>query len=169
MPGFGKDGKGQILYSEVSGSAITLANANTVEKLLTLAATEDFRLLKAELYLCIAGIAAGNADDPILVGIADAELSATEIEEALKATPTDRNDNALLERTHRPVWPLGWLMPDGITADSATRYGTFTWSQRWTFSGDDGWCLWYYNLGDANMAGTPELHCLCKWYGVWVS
>lgn len=165
MTGFGKGGKGNIVYLNVDFDPGTIA-VKTLVKGNAWAPSEDFRLLKMEGYLSMYALTDGEEDATILVGLACAELSATEIQEAIEAEPIDSNDNVALERSHRPVWPLGFLKP---VSDDQVRYLEFEWSKRWTFSDTDGLCLWFYNMSASQALTTgSKTALLAKLYGVWV-
>lgn len=163
MPGFGKDGKGQILYSVGRGStsAQSLA-AGSVATFGGQAPTEDIRILRMDGHI-VAEVC--SSDDVIIVGLADGELTDAEIEECLEAQAVDANDNVALERSHRPVWVLGRLQP---TNEGTVQALDFAWDKRWTFSDGEGWTLWAYNLGATALAAGVLMDYFVKFFGVWV-
>ncbi len=172
--GFGKDGKGQILYESAinTGSIGALASKDVVEfggsyhEVLE----EDFRMLKCEYKLGLEPTPNITiSEGPILVGLAAGNLQAADIEEALEAVPINRGD-ILLERTMRPVWPLEIFAladPDIGNAGDLTRKGEF--SPRWTFQNPDGWTWWIYNLASSALTTGNGLSIFAKFFGVWVS
>lgn len=161
--GFGKDGKGTIIYDRISGALSTLAS-QTALKIATVAITEDFRVVKAEGFLSIDALPANEG--PVLVALADAELSEAEIKECLEATPLDRNDNLALEQSHRPVFLLGSFFH---TAAGQGENLKIEKTIRWTFSGDDGFTLVAYNMDTGALTTGSAIRGIMKYYGVWVS
>lgn len=162
--GFGKNGRGTILYlnqdfapGTITGKTVSKGNAANM--------TEDLRILKMEIDACITGLTATEEDRVLLLGFADAELTDAEIQECLEAEPLDSNDNLSLERSHRPVWPIGMMKPE---VSDTVRYLSATWSKRWTFSDDDAYCFFLYNLGAGALTTGSTLRILVKLYGVWV-
>ncbi len=103
--GFGKDGKGQIIRENVTISLGTLAANTAIKASAQVAIQEDFRLIKTKASVNYFSPDL-DVDNAIVVGIADNELSAAEISEALTASPTDHNDNVPQERSMRPVFEL---------------------------------------------------------------
>lgn len=165
MPGFGKDGKGQIGYSQSLTSLGTLAATTALSCTGAPALTEDFRVTKLDYWMAVDGLAGGER---ILVGMADGELSISEIEEALESGPIDRNDNAVLEQSHRPVWPLEILQGTSTVVEGKTvAQGSVT--PRWTFGDADSWEWWVYNLESGALTTGADLKIFTKWFGVWVT
>ncbi len=173
MPGFGKDGKGQILYdtslSSVDLTAITTRDVVELGGAYHEALEEDFRMLRCDYWI---GINPAQAivilDGPLMVGLAAANLTAAQIEEAIEAIPVNRGDTAL-EASMRPVWPLEvfnlWDVDSGPI--DTTRKGTF--NPKWTFQNPDGWTWWTYNMSDATMVTGSDISIFAKYFGVWVS
>ncbi len=172
--GFGKDGKGQILYEAAinDGALGTLASKDVVEfgGSYHEALEEDFRILKCEYMMAIAPAQAITVlDGPIVIGFAAANLSAAEIEECIEAVPVNRGD-ILLEKTMRPVWPLEIMVfedPDTGNSGAFVRKGSF--NPKWTFQNPDGWVWWIYNLSTAALTTGSLLSIFAKYFGVWVS
>lgn len=170
MTGFGKGGKGQILYhnsilalSALGGGDVIAHSPYPIE--------EDFRVLKMEIFAHIS--LAGDVhleDGPLLLGLSDGELAASEIEECLEAVALDANDHLNLERTHRPVWPLGYYVPGEIASAMAVFNGgrPVTWDKRWTFSDTDGWTFWIKNMSTSPLTTGASSVIFAKVYGVWV-
>ncbi len=105
--GFGKDGKGQILYDQTNLAVGALAAkdaAVSASQYGTL--VEDFRIIKMEYYI---GYFPQGAGDFLLFGIANGELTAQQIEECLEATPQNYNDAVGTEQAGRQVFPLAIL------------------------------------------------------------
>lgn len=168
MTGFGKNQRGQILYNSPSFTLGTLAD-QTAMKSTAYSITEDFRLLKTKWCAHFEGHTVGEG--PLIMGIADAELSAAEIAEALTAAPIDRNDHTALEKSHRPVFPLAQIAPGTDQACSRLpESGLFVDSDiRWTFSNDDGWCWFVFNDSGGALTTGSVLKIFAKHFGVWVS
>jgi len=171
--GFGKDGKGAMIRENNSLTVGTLLAADLVS-MPAIAVTEDFRILKTEVYAHIEGLTAGEGIGLIL-GIADAELSDTEIEEALEINgPLDRNDRLSYEKVTRPVWPIAALEivdAGGLAQRFIGLNGgpMIEWKKRWTFSSPEGFEFWLYNDGVGTITTGATLKVLATHYGVWVT
>lgn len=164
MTGFGKDGRGQIIYENEQatlGAALGAAAAGVAIGDAIGVITEDFRVLRVKGAMGIEGLAEGEM---AVVGIADGELSDTEIAACLVSTPTDHNDNAALETSHRPVFPLGYAF--GATNDGHALI-VIDETLRWTFGNPEAWQWFIFNPGGAH-AGAITYTLFAKVYGVWV-
>lgn len=170
MTGFGKDGKGQIIWRTVDFALGALAEDDLISATL-LGIDEDFRVLKAELFVEVITVAEGDLSNFLLFGLADGELSITEIQETILSVARDRNDNLELERSHRPVWPVGILHPVDPAIDSMHlgADGHHIWKPRWTFSDDDGLSMWVFNYGVGPLTTGALCKCIAKLFGVWVT
>ncbi len=168
--GFGKDGKGVIIRQQDRMVLLTLASKTVIKQDTPPAITEDFRILKTRILPNMEGATDAEADGPIIIGIADDELTVTEIKEALEATPLDPNDNVSNERAMRPVFVLGQL--EFLAAASA---GVLTapqtpWIDKrpWTYSNAAGWTIFAYNVGGSALATGGIVNFYVEFYGVWV-
>lgn len=168
--GFGKDGRGVILYGGCQINIGGLASLDVIgASMLTF--TEDFRLLKLEGWGATDSYTVG-ASHALLVGLADGDLSDAEIEECLEARSQHPNDRISVEQSERPVWPLGILTERQISASEMAALlnngQSAVWKQRWTF-GPSGIKIWAYNFDNTGAFGTAAyLNFYCKLYGVWV-
>ncbi len=114
--GFGKDGKGVIIYEDLQITVGNLASQAAVAAAGGITLGEDFRMLKSEIHILMGDPGWGAIGDTVIIGIADGELSVGEIAQAINANgPTDRNDNLLTEQANRPVWPIVTLVGDSTT------------------------------------------------------
>lgn len=164
--GFGKDGKGTIGYlANVSDALGTLASQTVLKSDVTVSPEDDFRLLKTETYMSESG---GTAGEAVLFGIADNELTITEIKECLEAEPKDRNDAIGNERALRAVFPIG-VISLGAAGNAPQFMEPIVTKPRWTFSDTEGWCFFYYNFGPAALTTGSIISLLTKFYGVWLS
>lgn len=163
--GFGKDGKGIIMYDGLSQALGTLTSFDVAEVgvLNAQTMTEDFRIIKIEGFA--AWEAPTSEEGPIVIGLASGELTDAEIEECLEARPVDRNDRVELEKSSRPVWPLAILGANQSNAETAVIDKTI----RWTFSNDDGWKYWAYSLDGTSLTTGSYVKGLLKIFGVWVT
>lgn len=166
MTGFGKDGKGVILYETNEVSLGTLAK-DTVLSMGNYGIEEDFRMLRSEVFVIHRDPTAGEG--PLLFGLARGDLTVTEIKETLETEPTDPQDTKL-EKSHRPVWPLGFIGQGhgGTVTDPSAE---FVWDKRWTFmskSSNDGWQFWVYNMDLAALTTGSKIRYIAKHFGVWV-
>ncbi len=171
--GFGKGGTGAIIKERNSVALATLAQ-NVAIKIdgNPVAITDDFRILKSEIFAQVEGLTAGEGGGLVL-GIADDELTAVEIAEAINMSgPTDRNDNLLNERAMRPVWLIAAL--DELGGATVGRYHgiqggqMMVWKKRWTFSNPEGWVFFIFNESAALTTGST-VRLLATHYGVWLA
>ncbi len=167
--GFGKDGRGQILYgrTNLAVGALAALDATFVSDGYGGGSglDEDFRILKLDYYLNYEPQATG---DVVLVGIADGHMTAPEIEEALEARPNDGNDVPAVEEVMRPVWPIA-IMGGSESGSGRTVYqGSI--NVRWTFKNPEGWNWWVYNIDNSNALTTGSIfHSITKYFGMWVT
>ncbi len=170
--GFGKDGKGVIIRQFDAFTLSTLGSQTVIKQGNPLVIGEDFRMLKFEIFADIFGATFVDADGPLLLGIADNELSVTEIKECLEANgPLDRNDRVSMEHATRPVWPYFQISNDSSAnahienSNQMPQEG----SPRWTFSNPEGWTWWAYNMGTGALTDAGFIRIEVKYYGVWVT
>lgn len=166
--GFGKDGKGVIIRENTSITLGTLANGAAIKATGgQLAITEDFRIIKTEYLISFEG---KTADENIItIGLADNELSVTEIAECLAVDgPLDRNDHLKNEQVMRPVWELAQLGAgtNGVIPDTGLPGER---NLRWTFSDTDGWTWFAYNESGAALTTGTVVRIRAKHFGVWVT
>lgn len=164
--GFGKDGKGVIMHSQAGGDSIASLASGTAVKLTTTGPstlTEDFRLIKVELSAAVQNLT--DNDGPVMIGLADNELTIAEIAECLQADVTDRNDRLEDEKATRPVWILSTYIHGSEIANNGLPIEK---TIRWTFSNTEGFCLFAYNASNStNTTGDVVHHA--KYFGVWVT
>lgn len=172
MVGFGKDGKGTIIYNHATeNSNLASLTANTIAKIASKTLNENFRVLKARYHFCVTDLTSTNDSDAIMIGLATDDLTVAEILEAVQSALADPTDRVTAERSHRPVWPLGYAIPAGQydgTNGPDQRYLEGEWTDRWTFGDDAGWCWWAWNQGGTNLSANARIQFLAKIYGVWV-
>jgi len=163
--GFGKDGKGAILYGGNTITAGTLAARDVLAITDGYVGTlgEDFRIIKMEYWGIFSLQAVGDA---LLFGIADGDLASGEIEEAIEARPTDSNDNIANEQSMRPVFPLGVVGEMSAGSGDNIFHGEKT--IRWTFSNPEGWTWWLFNITNGVLTTANSFDFQTKYYGVWV-
>ncbi len=107
-------------------------------------------------------------DGPILFGIADADLSAAEIEECIESTLLNPNQVPANEESMRAVWPLEMLTmhdPDQGPQE-LVRKGSI--NLKWTFRNPAGWNYWAYNASGVVITTGSFIQCFSKSFGVWV-
>lgn len=134
--------------------------------------TEDFRVLKAEVYAIINGATATQLDG-LLFGIADGELSATEIAEAIVAEPADKNDNLANEHSMRPVWVMGAVSDREAGQVQAVFIGEnggplMKWTKKWTFNNPEGWDYFVFNNSGTVLTTGADCRVLATHFGLWV-
>ncbi len=171
--GFGKDGKGTIIYDQVSGAdlgALAAVDLTAIAGNQFGATIEDFRVLKMDYHVAISPAAAITvANGPLLFGVASGHLLASEIEECIESVLLNRGGIPEGEQAMRPVWPLETFIihdPDQGPQSDLTRDGSF--NPRWTFTNPDGWRYWVYNMSSFVITTGSLLSAITKSYGVWV-
>ncbi len=171
--GFGKDHTGTIIREVVQDEGVGALASKDAVKITGPILQEDFRLLKSEFTAIMNGLTAGEGAG-LIIGIANGELSAAEIEEALEVGgPLDLNDRVGSERAMRNVKVLGATQVPAGVANTELQFvnehgGPIIVSKhRWTYSNPEGWSWWIYNQGGSLTTGAT-LQLLCTHYGVWV-
>ncbi len=173
--GFGKDGKGAILYDSVNNidigalagnDAILVANRYDSGVML-----EDFRIIKVDYWI---GIRPSQTTTlyggPIIVGLAHGDLTAAEIEEVLESTVLSAGDIVASDVALRPVWPLEMiLMPDADLGNSSDLVRKDSVNIRWTFNDPEGWVWFVYNAGTVALVAGNGITILAKIFGMWVT
>ncbi len=171
--GFGKGGTGAIIKERTSVALSTLGQ-NIAIKIdgAPVAITDDFRILKSEVFCEIEGLTSGQGNG-LMLGIADDELTVAEIAEAINQSgPVDRNDNVANERAMRPVWLISAL--DELGGAVVGRFhgdaggSRIEWKKRWTFSNPEGWIFFIWNESAALTTGATA-RLVATHYGVWVT
>jgi len=172
--GFGKDNKGAIIRETIQDEALAGLSAHDAVKFAGPVITEDFRLLKTEVVAMVNALTQGQGEGMIF-GIANGELTAAEIEEAIEANgPLDRNDRQGQERSERNVKILGVSRLDGTSTQTEKQFenvdgGLIMVSKhRWTYSNPEGWAWFIYNPGGTLTTGST-LQLSATHYGVWVT
>ncbi len=169
--GFGKDGKGAMIRETITDGALGALAGQDVVAFQGPVITEDFRILKSEIYAIVNVLTAGQGNG-LLFGIANGELTAAEIEECLEAQgPLDLNDRVPTEKAERNV---KWLGTTDNVLNATERLienpegGTILTSKhRWTYSNPEGWKYWLYNRGGTLTTGAT-LQLMATHYGVWL-
>ncbi len=163
---------GVIIRENTSEAIGTLADQN-IDRNTDLTMEEDYRMLKAEVQAVITGVTTGQGTG-LLFGIADGELSDTEIEEVLVLDgPVDRNDNLAKERAGRFVKVFGMFRP-GTTPETLICHGIeggpiMVIKPRWTFSNPEGWVWFVFNNSGGTFTTGASLKVTATSYGVWVT
>lgn len=162
--GFGKDGKGVIIRDTDLITLGALASNAVVKQSNALAIEDDFRIIKLEVLPNVELMTAGEGQ--VVFGIADDELTVTEIAEALVVDgPVDRNDRVKDEQASRPVWALCQMNnPNEMPNNGMPIEKTL----RWTFSNPEGWAFFAFNVG-ATLTTGGVIRFQAKFYGVWVT
>ncbi len=172
--GFGKDGKGVIIRQFVDPVSLGAMATGIAVTFGSLVMEEDFRILKSEVMAGIVGGDAGEAEG-VLLGLANGELSTTEIPESLRAQgPVDRNDRLREERAGRQVHSIGVGVKVAVANTEIVFHDKNTNSPMcidrfpWTYSNPEGWDFFVYNQGPAIAAGS-NIYLQATHYGVWVT
>ncbi len=171
--GFGKDGKGTIIKESVSivlgalGQQDVVVGAGPV-------ITEDFRIIKTEVWGAITGLTSAEADG-LYLGIANGDLNAGEIEESLEANgPLFPGQAVEQERAGRLTKMLGQFIPASAANDLSRMLvgpdggAPVSKTIRWTFGKSQGGWNWFvHNVGTVLTTGAT-LRLSAVHYGVWV-
>ncbi len=170
--GFGKGGKGVIITDEDIFTLATLGSGVALKQDTPLVLTEDFRMLKAMLWLSMNTATFVDGDGPLIVGICSNELSATELGEAMKALgPLGRDDRLREERATRPVfpmWQIEFSASETVKADLSAQMPLVA-KQQWTYPNPAGWALFVYNMGSSGLTDGGFIRFNAKYFGVWVT
>ncbi len=171
--GFGKDGKGVIIYDSVVEGFGVLASLDAIifTGRANGAMAEDFRMLRLDYWMSvIPSSGAFVLDGPVLVGIAHGALSAAQIEASLESIVVDQGSITPMEEANRPVFPLElFLIPELDVSDAATLVRKGSANIRWTFNNLDGWVWWAYNNSSDALITGSIFNVLAKAFGVWVT
>ncbi len=171
--GFGKNDTGVIIRDVTAGAVGALAGVTAVV-FAGPAITDDFRMLKMESLGLVTGLTAGEAEQ-IVFGIANADLSATEIKEAIEANgPLNRADRDLQERAMRNVKVISAL--HDREADTSFTEQILDQSRglpvvskhRWTYSKGVGWNYFLYNRGATTLTTGAIFRSLHTIFGLWL-
>ncbi len=167
--GFGKDGKGVILWDVNTISTGALASADAVVAGSYGSLTTSFRILKTEYFMGANFAGVDAQEGPLLVGIASKALSAAEVEECIEATPANHSDNAN-EHSMRAVWPLETFFQLGDTSSAipANVSAKGIVNLKWTFEEDGGWNWFAYNYSGVALTAGATINIVAKHFGVWV-
>ncbi len=172
--GFGKDGKGVIVYDQAEENigAVPVGDLVTLTNRAQGVMVEDYRMLKCDYWINIRPAAAIVIfEGPVMIGMAHGDLTAAEIEAALESVVLGAVDLVANEEAGRPVWPLELiLLPDADQGNAVdlSRKGSFT--PRWTFPNPAGWQWWVWNLNAVTAVTTGSfISIVAKTFGVWVT
>ncbi len=168
--GFGKDGKGVIIREDDIITLATLASKTVVKQDAALVMAEDFRMIKVRSFIHLHGGTFTDNDGPLIIGIANDELTVAEIKECLEANgPLNRNDRIPEERSMRAVFELAMLqfVEGGAVVQQIVETPLES-IIRWTFSNPEGWTWFAYNFGGSALATGGVIKLRNKYFGVWV-
>ncbi len=172
--GFGKDGKGVIIYESVSKDLGTLADQAAKVVNGPLAITDDFRMLKSEV---VAHHTLSQTDEGhgLYLGIADGDLTEAEIAAAITTgKPLDRNDSVLAAVAERFVKLFAAsgeaVEPLGVVANYLNKYGgpMLEVNPKWTFGDTSSWKWFIFNNSGATLTTGLTVRVIAKSFGVWV-
>ncbi len=172
--GFGKDNTGVIIREIVDSGSLGALSARDVLLIpggVTL--VEDFRILKTDLFAIAVGVDSGEGEG-LLLGMANGNLTAAEIEEAVEAQgpvgPSDRIGN---ERAMRQYHWLGEFRHIGAITDLSfvpmKNHGAAAQDRfRWTYTNTDGWTYFLYMNSPTGIATGWNVAFTASHYGVWL-
>ncbi len=158
--GFGKDGKGVIIWDNSSiGALSTLAGVTGIVAAGPVL-TEGFRQLKSQIWPALTGLTNGEG---VWFGIAAADMSLTNVEAAIESAVLTRGDVIANKNAQLPVWPLHlFIGGDEQAVHLEMKLG-------WTFPEESGgWQWWVYNPSAGALATGAGMRVVAKHFGVWV-
>lgn len=176
VKGFGKDGAGIILHElEVTTSLSTLASLAAIKLSGPSSVDHKFRILRSDVACYLVDAANTKDVTGLLFGIANGELSVTEIAEAMTAVPTNPNDAVTSERAQRNVKLLGVLDVRGspVAGTSFMFVGPegtpmMVNKHRWTYHPPEMWDWFIFNNTGSDMTTGALATLAATHYGVWV-
>ncbi len=156
----------QVLPVKAEVDLGTLAqNAVLTVDMTTLGVTE-FQVLSMDINWSLEGFA--SVDGPVQVGVANGDLSGTEITEKLDASPISAADIIARERQRRPVRQVGQFSQQGGTGSRTLNDGKAIRTKfRTRLATGIELEAWVRNLGAALVTGLT-LHVNGNIYGNWV-
>ncbi len=169
--GFGKDGKGVLIRDENLITLGTLGTKTAIKQGTPLPITQDFRMLKQRHWWSLLGATFVDDDGPLLLGIVNDKLTVAQISEAIDAGgPLDRSDRVPEERAMRSVH-LFEEMPIKFSQaeDGHPTEGFIEDKYRWTYSAQDGWAIFAFNMGGGALTTGGIIRLTSMYFGVWVT
>jgi len=154
-----------MLNVDASVALSTLANATILSVDITALGITKFRVVSMDLSWQIRDQTPGEG--PIQVGVANSNLTNTEIGECLDATPTSQTDIIPLERLRRPVRTVGAF--NSVSADEVLNDGRMMRTKFHTVL-DEGTELevWARNRSGSSLTGGAFLAVQGRVYGYWI-
>ncbi len=169
--GFGKDGKGVIIRENRTQALGALSNGDLILIGTNLGTLERFRMLRNEAFATVGSLTTGEGTG-LLFGLADGDLSATEVDEAIETQgPLGPNDRIAEAITERPVWFAGAFDRETGTEgifENENGGHMLVLKPRWTFARTKSWNFFVYNLGN-NLTTGSTVRMRSKSFGVWVT
>ncbi len=170
--GFGKNDTG-VIIRDVTAGAVGSLPAVTAVAFAGPAITDDFRMLKMESLGIVTGLTTTEYES-LIFGIANADLSVTEIKECIEANgPLNRNDRDLQEFAMRNVKVIsqlkherGPLEPTTVRLDHNDL--PVVSKHRWTYSKGVGWQYFLYNRGSQTLTTGAIFRSLHTIFGLWL-
>ncbi len=169
------------IITEVQTVALSTLADQAALSLSQLTLSEDFRILKSEIAAGIINLDDEENAQGLLFGMANGELSDTEIAQAIVAGgPLDRNDRLAAERASRYVKILSSFKWSSVGHPNTTRTsadGIFEGEggspiivnkPRWTFSDPEGWVFFIFNNTGSALTTGATVRMTAKHFGVWV-
>lgn len=170
--GFGKDGRGAIVYEQRVQALGALANATGIIVGTKLAIVDDFRMLKSEVNSHITGLTTEQSTG-LELWLAHGDLTLSEVEAALELNgPLARGEVVDEATAQRPVFRAGMYVADGNASTAAIAWGENgsplpVLKPRWTWPKTKSWNWIVYNRGVALTTGATA-RLFAKSYGVWI-
>ncbi len=170
---------GEIITEVQTVALLTLADQAAI-KFTQLTLEEDFRILKSEICAFIQSLDDADNLTGLLFGIANNELTVSEIAEAIATQgPVNRNDRGAHEQTNRwvKILSMGRCQVQGQNGSRTVETYYFpgdndssiiTSKDRWTYSDPEGWCFFIFNNTGSPLITGGAVRLTAKHFGVWV-
>ncbi len=156
----------QVLPVKASVDLGTLAQNAVLTVDLTALGVTEFQTVSMDLTWSIEGMA--SVDEPVQVGVANGDLSGTEITEKLDANPISSSDVIARERQRRPVRAVGQIGQVGGTGARVMNDGKPIRTRfRTRLATGIELEAWVRNLAAALVTGST-VHINGSLYGYWV-
>ncbi len=154
-----------VLKSEDSITLGTLGNNIVVKQVNAFTIQKDFYCVSMDVWADVRALVEGEV--PIKLGLASADLTTPEIEEALDANMIDPGDVIAEERTRRPVRTIG-RFSGGVSRDIGMNDGKATRTKvRILFREDKGMALWAQNKSGFSLTTGATITFQVNYYGFW--
>ncbi len=154
----------QVINVDNGIALSTLAAGVAIAADLTTLGVAKFTVISADLMWTIKGLTAGEG--PITVGIANGDLTVSNIGETLDANPTNKSDIIARERARRPVRRAGVF--HGLSSEEVLNDGKpIRTKLRTTLDTGVELTMFARNQTGSTLTTGASVFCFGKLYGFW--